>query len=107
MPETAAPRRPVADGDRRRARATEAAPTSTAREARTGRPVEGPPKPGKTQGERPGPGEASKTRLPAKLPRPQTREPGVPDPAQLQGDAGEEGSLEADLRAERGEEQGK
>lgn len=101
-PETRAPRRPVADGDRRRARATEAALTSTAREARTDRPVEGSPKRGKTQGERPGPSEISKARPSAKRQRPQTREPGVSDPAgRPQGDAGEEGSLEADLRAER------
>lgn len=91
----------AAKADRRRARVTEAALTSTAREARTDRPVEGSPKPGKPQGERPGPGEASKTRSPAKRPRPQTREPGASDPARSQGDAGEEGSLEADLRAER------
>ncbi|MGE5281808.1 MAG: hypothetical protein ACM3N0_05715 [Chloroflexota bacterium] len=101
-PETRAPRRPDADGERRRARATEAALTSTAREARTDRPVEGSPKRGKTQGERPGPGETSKARPSAKRQRPQTREPGVSDPAARPQDAtGEEGSLEADLRAER------
>lgn len=101
MPETATPRRPVADGDRRRARATEAALSTTAREARTGRPVEGPPKPGKPRGERPSSGEAPKARPPEKRPRPQTREQGTPDPPRPRDTAREEGSLEADLRAER------
>jgi hypothetical protein len=100
-PRTAGPRRSAAAGDGRRTRIADAALTSTAREARADRPVEGPPKRGKPQGGRPGPGEASKTRPPAKRPGPRTLESGVPDPARPQGDAGEEGSLEADLRAER------
>jgi hypothetical protein len=97
----AGPRKPVANKeDGRRTRVTEAALSATAREARTERRVDGSPK-RKAQGERPGPGESSKATPPAKRPRPQTREPGAPDPPRPRDTAPEEGSLEADLRAER------
>ena len=105
MPETAGPRKPVARGDARRARAAEAALTSTAREASAGRPAAGSPKRGKRQAERAGSRETPQATPTAKQRRPQTREPGgrapVPDPARPQDTANGEGGLEADLRAER------
>jgi hypothetical protein len=106
MPETADTRKPVASGDGRRARAAEAALTSTAREASAGRPApKGSPKRGKRQAEGPGSREASQATSPTRQRRPQTREPGgrppTPDPARPLDAANDEGSLESDLRAER------
>jgi hypothetical protein len=104
--ETAGSRKPVVKGDARRGRAAEAALTSTAREASAGGAApKGSPKRGKRQAEGPGSREASQATPTAKQRKPQTREPGgrapVPDPARPLDAANEEGSLEADLRAER------
>jgi hypothetical protein len=97
--------KPTSAGDRRRARAAEGAMSATAREAKSaGRSAPGPEKRGGRQAQRPGSGEATQATPLPKRPRPQTREPGerppAPDPARPQDGAGEEGSLEADLRAE-------
>jgi hypothetical protein len=104
-PETAGSRKPVAKENARRARAAEAALTSTAREASAEGAAAGSTKRGKLQAEHAGSSEVPQATPPAKRRQPQTREPGtrppVPDPARPQGAAGEEGSLEADLRAER------
>jgi hypothetical protein len=104
-PKSADSRKPVARGDARRARAAEAALASTAREASAKRSEVDPPRRGKSQPEGSGSREAPQATSPTKQRRPQTREPGgrppAPDPARPQGAAGEEGSLEADLRAER------
>lgn len=103
--EKAGPRKPAAREDGRRARAAEAALASTAREASAGRSVPEPKKRGERQTQRPGSAEAPQATPSAKRSRPQTREPGgrapVPDPARPQDAAGDAGSLEADLRAER------
>jgi len=98
--------KPPEKADAPRARLVDAALTSTAREARADRPVEGPPKRREAEAKRMGPGEASKATPPAKRPRPQPRgsgrgQPQPPDPVRPQGEAGEEGGLEADLHAER------
>jgi len=101
-PVSAGAPKPTASDDRRRTRAAEAAVSATAREASTGRPASGSRKPGERQTQRPG--EATPATPRARRPRPQTHKPGgqppAPDPTQRQDAAGEEGSLEADLRAE-------
>jgi hypothetical protein len=103
-PEAVGSRKPPPKGDARRSRAAEAALTSTAREASAERPAAGPPKPGKPKAERAGSSKTPRPTPHAKQRRPQAREPGgqapVPDPARPK-EAGDAGSLEADLRAER------
>ena len=105
LPEAGGSRKPPARGDGRRALAAEAALTSTAREASAGRPAPGSPKRGKRQAEGPGSRETPQATPDAKPGRPQTRAPGgrppAPDQARQEGAAAGEGSLEADLRAER------
>jgi hypothetical protein len=104
MPDAAGSRKPPTRGAGRRARAAEAALTSTAREASAGRPAPVPTKRGESQAGGPGSRETAQATPPAKQRRPQTREPGgrapAPDQARPRNAAGEEGSLEADLRAE-------
>jgi len=92
---------PAARAEGRSARAAEAALSATAREASAGRPATRSGKRRKAQAERAGSADAPHAPPPAKRRVSQSREPGAPDPARPQDGAGEEGSLESDLRAER------
>ncbi len=104
-PEAGGPRMPAAMKSARRARAGEAALSSVAREASSRRPAPGSGKRAKPQDERSGSDKTSQATPPARRPRPPAGrpegQPQVPDPARPQEAAGEEGNLEADLRAER------
>jgi len=91
---------PLTRQDGRRARAAEADLSATARETSAGRPAAEPKKRGKAAAERTGSAVTPEATSLSKRPRPQTREPGAPDPARPRDASGEEGSLEDDLRAE-------
>jgi hypothetical protein len=99
------PRKPTPKGEGRRARAAEAALTSVAREAASSGRSAVSKKGGKPQGEEAGPHRAPRPTAPGKGRSQRTdgvegRLP-APDPARPRDAAGEQGSLEADLRAER------